>query len=282
MVKRKLLYIFAAFAISICIKAQTDGVDPLRENDDVISGVDMRHWNFDVRLGYSVGGTIPVGFPEGIRGINSFGSKINYRFGVDIEYRYNTHWGLSGGIYFERKGFMGDASVKQYDVLVSVGGESISGPYTGNVQVNVIQTGFTVPIQANWWINRRLKLKFGPYASLITDRSFYGYAYGDNDSEGNPTAYLRRGNSSNAPLVYIGNDETTRGYFTGEEFNRYMRRFQFGLNFGADWFFSRHWGMFLDMSYGINSAFNNSPGNPVTIGLHPLYATFGLVYKIGR
>lgn len=279
---KRYIIILAFIHISVALWSQTDGVGPLRENDDVISGVDMRHWNFNVRLGYSVGGTIPLGFPEGIRGINSFSPKLNYRSGVDIEYRYNTHWGLSGGLYFERKGFEGDASVKQYDVLVSVGGESISGPYTGNVDVNVIQTGFTVPILANWWITRKLKLKFGPYVSMVTDRSFYGYAYGEVGSDGNPTAYLRRGNSANAPLVYVGNDETTRGYFTGEEFNRFMRRFQWGLNLGVDWYFSRHWGMFFDMSYGINSAFNDKIGNPVTIGLHPLYATFGLTYKIGR
>lgn len=269
--------------VSIFGQAQTDGVDPLREeNDDVIWGVDMRHWNLDIRLGFSIGGTLPIGFPEGIRHINSYSPKMNGRIGFDIEHRYNDHWGLSGGLYYERKGFAGDATLKQFDVMVSVGGESINGPYTGNVKVNVIQTGYTLPVKANWWITRNVKLKFGPYISLIADRQFFGYAYGKPDAEGNPTAYLRRGSSSNAPLVYIGNDESTRGYFEGSEFNNYMRRFQYGLELGADCFFTRHLGVFLDMNFGLNSAFNSKEGNPVTMGLHPFYGTFGFVYKIGR
>ena len=59
-----------------------------------------------------------------------------------------------------------------------------------------------------------------------------------------------------------------------------MRRFQWGLDLGVDWTFAKKWGAFADLSYGLNSAFNDSEGNPVTMGLHPLYGTFGLVYKL--
>lgn len=262
--------------------AQVNGIEAsTKEADDVIAGVDMSHWNFDLRAGYSIGGTVPFDMPAEIRKINSFSPKFNYRFGLDIEYRFNENWGLLSGLYFERKGFKGDMTAKQYDITIRQGGEEISGPFTGNVVANIVQTGLTVPVQASWYINRKLKVRFGFYFSLITDRDFYGYAYGAPDGNGNYTAYLRQGNSQGS-LVYIGDDDNSRGTFEGDTYKDYMRRFQLGTDIGADWFFSRHWGIFADLSLGFNSAFNDKPGNPVNMALYPLYGTFGVIYKIGR
>lgn len=251
--------------------SQIDGVEPLRDDDDVIAGVDMKHWNFDVRLGYSIGGTVPMGFPVEMREINSFSPKLNYRFGVDIEYRFNTHWGMQTGLYLERKGFQGDMRVRQYEMSVDQGDDKLHGVFTGNVKTNIIQTGFTVPIQANWWINRQCKIKFGPYLSLLTDRTFNGYAY---------NGYLREGNSK-GKLTEMGSGPDSRGDFDGEDFDAGLRRWQFGLDAGADYYFSRHWGAFVDVSWGLNAAFK-SDFETITMPLYPVYGTIGIVYKIGR
>lgn len=262
--------------------AQVDGVKPSdKEKEDIIAGVDMSHWNFDLRAGYSIGGTVPFDMPAEIRRINSFSPKFNYRFGLDIEYRFNENWGLLSGLYLERKGFEGDMTAKQYDITIRQGGEEISGPFTGKVSTTIVQTGLTLPVQASWYINRKLKVRFGFYFCLITDRDFHGYAYGEPDGNGNYTAYLRQG-SSQGPLVYIGNDDDSRGTFEGDTYNDYMRRFQLGADVGTDLFFSRHWGIFADLSLGFNSAFNDKSGNPVNMPLYPIYGTFGVVYKIGR
>lgn len=262
--------------------SQVDGVDPLpEEKEDIIAGIDMRHWNFDVRAGYSIGGTMPMDMPAEMRHINSFSPKFNYRFGLDIEYRFNPSWGLQSGAYIERKGFQGDMSVRGYQITMRQGSEEISGPFTGNVVTNIVQTGVTIPLQAAWWINRKLKLRFGPYISIVTDKSFNGYAYGNEGADGNPTAYLRR-DDAKGDLVYIGNDEGSRGTFGDDTFKEYMRTMQYGVDMGCDWFFSRHWGVFGDLSYGFNSAFNGKEGNPVNMDLYPLYFTVGVVYKIGR
>lgn len=277
------LHIIAIIAlIHTSAWAQVNGVDPLPEvQDDVIAGIDMRHWNFDIRAGYSIGGTLPMDMPAEMRHINSFSPKFNYRFGLDIEYRFNTHWGLQGGAYIERKGFEGDMAVRGYQITMRQGTEEISGPFTGNVVTNIVQTGITIPVQAAAWINRKLKLRFGPYISVVTDKSFHGYAYGNPGADGRPSAYLRR-DDVKGDLVYIGNDENSRGTFGDDAFKDYLRTFQVGVDAGCDWFFSRHWGAFADLSYGLNSAFNGKEGNPVNMDLYPLYATVGIVYKIGR
>ena len=234
-----------------------------------------------LRAGYSIGGTVPLGFPEELRQLRSYAPKFTYRVGADINLPLCGRWGLLTGLYLEQKGFKGDVALRQFDVILRQGIEEITGPYTGNVVINIRQTGITLPLQATWQANNRLMLKAGPYVSFITGRSFYGYAYGETGADGKSTAYLRRG-EVRGDLVYVGNDENTKGYFSGDTFDNFLRQFQWGFDMGIDWYFHRRWGVFADVSYGFNSAFNSDEGNPVTMGLHPLYGTFGFIYKIGH
>ena len=84
----------------------------------------------NARAGYSVGGTVPMGFPEALRGLNSFAPKFNYRIGLDASYQWNRHWGILAGLYMEQKGFKSDVSLRQFDVILRQGVETITGPYT--------------------------------------------------------------------------------------------------------------------------------------------------------
>lgn len=241
----------------------------------------IQRWNYNLRAGISIGGTVPVDMPAEMRHINSFSPKFNYRIGADVEYRLNVNWGLMAGLAIERRGFEGDMKVKAYQVTMRQGTEEISGPFTGNVVTNIVQGGLNIPVHAVWHINSKSTLNFGPYISLITSKSFNGYAYGIPDEDGHPTAYLRR-DGPQGPLVYIGNDENSRGTFSDEEFKDYLRTFQWGVDAGFDYSMSRQWGLYADLSYGINGAFNDKEGNPVSMGLHPIYFTLGVTYKIGK
>lgn len=238
-----------------------------------------RYWSLNARAGYSIGGTIPVDMPAEMRHINSFSPKFNYRIGLDATYHLNQKWGITSGAYLERKGFKGDMTVRGYQITMRQGTEEISGPFTGSVVTNIIQTGVSIPLQMNYAVGSNVALRFGPYLSLITGKSFNGYAYGEDGPDGNPTAYLRR-DDVKGDLVYIGNDENSRGTFDDESFKDYLSSVQWGLDLGCDYRFSKKWGAFADVSYGINSAFNGKEGNPVSMDLHQLYATVGVVYKI--
>lgn len=278
---------------SMTTTAQITGIEAAKnESEDVIAGIDMRHWNFDIRAGYSIGGTMPRNFPAEMRQINSFSPKFNYRFGVDIEYRFNPNWGLFSGIYFESKGFKGGVIMKGFEVSMKQGTVEMTGPYFGNVEMNLSQTGLTIPVQASWYVNRKLKIRGGLYVSILSNKEMNGYAYGKLDENGNATAYIRKGDIR-GELVEIGDkvDNVDKngnviaakpGEFTSDMFDDYMRTFQWGIDAGLDWYFSRHWGAFADISYGMNAVFNDKEGNPINLGLYPLYGTFGIVYKIGR
>lgn len=250
-------------------------------------------WKIDVRAGYSIGGTVPLGFPAEVRGINGFTPKFNFRIGAIAERSINDNYGLQTGILLDRRGFKGDVRVKNYDVVLRQGGERIEGPFTGNVVMNIVQTGFTIPVQATWWCSEKAKLAFGPYVQFLVNRKFEGYAYGNkvNDKDGKWTgsfdAYLRRDDVRGEKIeigdIYIdanGNEVNKRGTFEGEEFNDYLRWFQYGVSASCDYYVSDKVGIFADLSYGINSAATSKDGNPINMGLHPLYFSVGIAYRL--
>lgn len=252
-----------------------------------------KDWNIDVRAGYAIGGTVPLGFPAEVRALNGFTPKFNIRLGATTEHHLNDTYGIQTGIMFDHRGFKSDVQVKNYDVVMRQGGERIEGPFTGNVVMNIVQTGFTVPLQATWHFSEKGKLAFGPYVQFLLSRKFEGYAYGNKvyDEKGNWNgsfdAYLRRDEPRGEKIeigdIYTdaeGNEVNKRGTFDGEEFNDFLRWFQYGVDLSCDYYLSNKFGVFADLSYGFNSAATSKDGNPINMGLHPLYFTVGVTYRL--
>ena len=246
-----------------------------------------------LRLGYSIGGTIPIDFPAEMRALNSYSPKVNYQFGIDYEHMLTDKYGLQLGLYLERRGFKSEVEMRHYDITLEQGGEKIKGPFSGNVVIEIVQIGVTIPVQATWHPDERWTLRLGPYVSYIHDRSFQGYAYGKKvyDADGKWTgsfdAYIRRdeirGEKVEIGDIYkdeAGNVVDKRGTFSGEDYNSYLRRLQYGVDMGAEFKINRSWGAYADFSFGLNSAFNGKEGNPVSMALHPTYLTVGLTYRL--
>ena len=246
-----------------------------------------------LRLGYSIGGTIPIDFPAEMRALNSYSPKVNYQFGIDYERMLTDKYGLQLGLYLERRGFKSEVEMRHYDITLEQGGEKIKGPFSGNVVIEIVQIGVTIPVQATWHPDERWTLRLGPYVSYIHDRSFQGYAYGkkvytaDGKWTGSFDAYIRRdeirGEKVEIGDIYkdeAGNVVDKRGTFSGEDYNSYLRRLQYGVDMGAEFKINRSWGAYADFSFGLNSAFNGKEGNPVSMALHPTYLTVGLTYRL--
>ena len=245
------------------------------------------------RLGYRIGGTIPIDFPAEMRALNSYSPKVNYQFGIDYERMLTDKYGLQVGLYLERRGFKSEVEMRHYDITLEQGGEKIKGPFSGNVVREIVQIGVTIPVQATWHPDEKWTLRLGPYVSYIHDRSFQGYAYGKKvyDADGKWTgsfdAYIRRdeirGEKVEIGDIYkdeAGNVVDKRGTFSGEDYNSYLRRLQYGVDMGAEFKINRSWGAYADFSFGLNSAFNGKEGNPVSMALHPTYLTVGLTYRL--
>ena len=222
--------------------------------------------NYNVRLGYNLGGTAPIGIPSSIRGMDSYDPGWNLSYGFDVQKSIRGPWGVMTGIHLENKGMEVDARVKNYHMEMVQGGQRLEGYFTGNNVVNVEEWLLTVPIMATYHVGGNVKLKLGPYISYAMSHKFYGHAYNGYLREGTPTG----------DRINLGNTEEQRGSY---DFSDDMRRLQFGIDVGADWYFSKRWGAYADLSWGL-TGIHKSDFKTIEQTLYPIFGTVGLTYKL--
>ena len=197
------------------------------------------------RLGYSIGGT---------------------SFGVDGLKPVSERMGVLVGIHFENKAMHIDASVKNYHMQITQGGQTLEGMFTGKNDSHAVQWTFTIPIQAVYKFNDRWKLKVGPYFSYLTSCNFDGFAY---------DGYLRVDDPTGAKVL-LGSTEEERGNY---DFKDEIRKCQWGLGVGVDYFFTRKFGVYADLNWGLSGFFKGS-FKTLDQTLFPIYGTIGIAYKI--
>ena len=221
--------------------------------------------SYDARLGYTVGGTIPTHIGREIRGINSFNPGLNFSIGVEATMPISGRWKVHSGLRFELGSMDVDSRVKNYDIEVVRGDESLSGIFIGNVRIKTTQRRITLPVQAQYDFSPEFKLRGGLFMGWLTSRKFWGWAY---------DGYLREGTPVGA-TIEMGREPGDRGDF---DFDQNMRHMQWGLDVGADWQFSRRWGLFAELTYGFSGLFKSDFHSVQP--LRPMYGTLGISYRI--
>lgn len=222
--------------------------------------------NYNVRLGYNIGGTAPVGMPATIRKLNNYEFQPNVSFCFDVQKDLRGRWGVMSGIHLENKGMETDASVKNYHITIEQGGDFMEGYFTGHNVTKVEEWLITVPVMATCRVGSNVMLKLGPYLSYVLTRKFEGNVY---------DGYLRH-NTPTGPKIEFGTGDNERGTF---DFSDDMRRWQFGIDFGADWYFSRRWGVYADITWGL-TGIHKSSFKTIEQTLYPIYGTLGVTYKL--
>ena len=159
---------------------------------------------------------------------------------------------MMAGFHFQTKAMETDARVKSYSMEMRQGSESLSGLFTGNVVTNAKQLVVTLPLQATFSVSDAVRLKFGPYFSYALNNEFTGYAY---------DGYLHEGE---------------RGDY---DFSSDMRHWHFGFDFGADWYFSQHFGAYAEVQWGMSGVFREK-FKTIEQTMYPVYATLGVLYKL--
>lgn len=221
--------------------------------------------SYDARLGYTVGGTIPTHIGREIRGINSFNPGLNFSIGIEATMPISGRWKVHSGLRFELGSMDVDSRVKNYDIEVVRGDESLSGIFIGNVRIKTTQRRITLPVQAQYDFSPEFKLRGGLFMGWLTSRKFWGWAY---------DGYLREGTPVGAKIE-MGREPGDRGDF---DFDQNMRHMQWGLDVGADWQFTRRWGLFAELTYGFGGLFKSNFHSVQT--LRPMYGTLGISYRI--
>ncbi len=221
--------------------------------------------NVDARLGYVVGGTIPTHMGREIRGINRFDPGLNFMVSLEGSLPLKSNWSIHTGLRYELGSMDVDSRVKNYDIEVVRGDESLAGIFTGNVRIRTTQRRITLPIQAQYDFSPQFKLRGGLFLGWLTNRRFWGWAY---------DGYLREGTPVGAKIE-MGTEPGDRGDF---DFDKNMRHIQWGLDVGADWQFSHRWGLFAELTYGFSGLFKSDFHSVQT--LRPMYGSLGISYRI--
>lgn len=223
-------------------------------------------WEYTARLGYNIGGTTPIGMPATIRSLNKYNLKANFALGIDAHRHLTSQWGVLTGLHLESKGMEVDATVKNYHITMTKGGDEMEGYYTGSLVTECEEWVLTLPVMATFNVSNKVMLKCGPYVSYVATKTFKGYVY---------DGYLRR----MLPIgekIEMGNTDESRGTF---DFSDKMRRMQVGMDIGADWQIGHRWGAYADLQWGLNGI-HHSSFNTIEQTLYPIYGTLGVIYKL--
>ena len=220
---------------------------------------------FDARLGYALGGTIPTHIGKEIRGINSFNPGLNFALSAEATLPLKGRWSLHSGLRLELGSMDVDSRVKNYDIEVVRGDESLNGIFIGNVRIKTTQRRLSLPLQAQYDFSPEFSLRGGLFMGWLFSRKFWGWAY---------DGYLREGSPVGAKIE-MGREPGDRGDF---EFNKNMRHMQWGLDVGADWHFTSRWGLFAELTYGFGGLFKSDFHSVQT--LRPMYGTLGISYRL--
>lgn len=215
-----------------------------------------------LRLGYNVGGTMPLGLPASIRSIDAFNLTPSLMVGADVSMPLDDRWGVTTGLRLENKGMDAEITVKSYRMEMKKGSSEISGLFTGHVKQEVSQWMLTVPLQVTCHLDEKLTLKVGPYVSLLLSKDFSGIAFDGYIRQGNPTG----------PRIDIGSTEADRATY---DFSDDMRTLQWGVGIGLDWQLSRRLGLSADLDWGLSGLFQSS-FTTVEQTLYPIYGTLGV------
>lgn len=220
---------------------------------------------FEAHIGYAVGGTAPVGMPATIRALDSYTLQPNWALGAGAEWPLSGRWGLVVSLNSDNKDMKLKAKVKNYHIEITRGGETLAGYFTGHVQTRVAQWMVTVPVQAAFHPTERLRVRFGPYVSVVLTHEFTGYAYDGHLRVDTPTG----------KRVDLGTAQTERGYY---DFSSHLRHVQAGLDIAADYRVGRKWGVYAGLSWGLTGV-HHSGFKTIEQTLYPIYGHIGLNYR---
>ena len=260
MKKYKFFIAILTFSIlhSISVKAQ-------EERNKGIIWSSLRGLEYEVKAGFSIGGTSPLPLPKEIRSIDSY----NPNMAIAIEgnatkwFGSDKKWGMLLGLRLENKSMTTKATVKNYNMeIIGDGGEKVSGVWTGGVKTKVKNSYLTIPILAKYKLTKRWNLTVGPYFSYMLEGDFSGNVY-----EG----YLRKTDPT-GPKV-----EFTDGKVATYDFSNDLRKFQWAMQLGGEWKAFKHLNVYADLSWGLNDIFKKD-FKTITFAMYPIYLNLGFGY----
>lgn len=228
--------------------------------------LNLHPWDLDFQLqaGVNIGGASPLPLPAEIRKIEHFDPNLNLSVGViATKWMPGSRWGVTTGFGFEAKGMTTRAKVKNYGMTILNEGEELSGRWTGRVSTKYNSSQLVVPILAAVHCNEHIDFRFGPYLAWAMRNQFNGYV---------TDGYLREGDPTGDKYVFSDGARATY------DFDKDLRRFQWGLQAGISWEALNHLAVNATLKWGLNDIFK-SDFKTVTFNMYPIYFNVGFGYN---
>ena len=155
------------FSLLACIGITLPGYSQVDRNKTLIRSA-LHGLEYEIKAGFSIGGTAPFPLPVEIRSINGYNPTLAISIGGEVTkwFAVQNKLGVIVGLRLENKAMTTNATVKNYGMeILGQGGERISGVWTGGVKTKVHTAGLTIPLMATYKLNNRWNIKAGPYFS---------------------------------------------------------------------------------------------------------------------
>ncbi|MDR0938388.1 MAG: PorT family protein [Mediterranea sp.] len=262
MKKKHTLILLASLALLL---AATPSASAQEERNQSLISMALHGWNYEVKAGVSIGGTAPLPLPQEIRGIDSYapGMALSIEGHATKWFDARHKWGLTLGLRLENKKMNTDATVKNYGMRITNDlGRPLEGLWTGGVNTKVSNSYLTIPILANYQLTRRWKLALGPYLSYVLERNFSGHVY---------DGHLRTPDATGERVDFTGESVATY------DFSKDLRRFQWGMQLGAEWRAFKHLNVYADFTWGLNDIFKKD-FDTISFAMYPIYLNVGFAY----
>lgn len=220
---------------------------------------------YEIKAGFNIGGTSPLPLPKEIRKIDSYapGIAISIEGNATKWLDEAKKWGVTVGIRLENKNMTTEATVKNYGMkIINTNGGELQGLWTGGVKTKVKNSYLTIPVLADYRINKRWKLSAGPYVSYKIDGDFSGHVY-----EG----HLRTPDQTGTRIDFSGESIATY------DFSNELRNFQWGMQLGGEWKAFKHLNVYADLTWGLNDIFKKD-FDTISFAMYPIYLNVGFGY----
>lgn len=225
----------------------------------------LHGWEYEIKAGFNIGGTTPLPFPEEIRSIDGYNPTLSITIEGNMTKWLGEQkkWGIVTGLRLEDKGMRTKATVKNYNMeIIGNDGNRLKGNWTGGVRTKVQNSYLTIPLLASYKLSRRVNLKAGTYFSYLMDGDFSGHVY-----EG----YLRETNPTGDKINF------NNGAIATYDFSSDLRKFQWGIQAGADWKAFKHLKVYADLNWGMNDIFKKE-FNTISFNMYPVFLNIGFGY----
>lgn len=251
---------FLAAFLALSISAQERS--RISDTDNNLIKAALKGWHIRLSAGYNLGGAAPLPLPREIRSIDQYNPGLNFAVEGTVEKMFGKgNWGVRWGIRLETKGMTTKAKTKNYHMEAwnTDGSGKVVGAFTGKVKTNVSNSYLTLPVLAVYRINERWNVSAGAYASYLLDGEFTGSAYDGYIRDQDPTGEYA---------------DVTRAEY---DFSNDLRKFNWGLQAGAEYRAYKHLALFANLQWSMNGIFPSDYGS-VTFPLYPIYGTLGFTY----